>query len=106
MINYDDFSKVEMRVGTILSAEPVEKSEKLLKLEVDFGEEKRQILSGIAKYFTPEDLIGKQTIFVTNLEPRQMMGLESNGMLLATGTEDDIVLFEPNKQVPNGAKLG
>lgn len=106
MINYDDFSKVEMRVGTILSAEPVEKSEKLLKLEVDFGEEKRQILSGIAKYFSPEDLVGKQTVFVTNLEPRQMMGLESNGMLLASGSEDKVVLIQPSEELPNGSTLG
>lgn len=106
MINFDDFSKVEMRVGKILTAELIEGSEKLLKLEVDFGEEKRQVLSGIAKYYSPEDLIGKQTIFVTNLEPRQMMGLESQGMLLASGTEDKIILFEPSEEISNGSKLG
>lgn len=106
MASIDDFKKVEIRVGEILSCEPIEGSEKLLKLEVDFGDEKRQILSGIAKYYAPDDLIGKQTIFVTNLEPRTMMGLESQGMLLASGTEDKVILFEPSEKLPNGSKLG
>ncbi len=106
MINYDDFAKVEMQIGTILSCEPVEKSEKLLKLEVDFGTEKRQILSGIAKYYSPDDLVGKQAAFVTNLESREMMGLESQGMILATGTDEKIVLMQPAEEVPNGSKLG
>lgn len=106
MITIDDLSKVEIKVGEVLTAGPVDGSEKLLKLEVDFGEEKRQILSGIAKYYSPEELVGKKTIFVTNLEPRQMMGLESNGMLLASGTEDSIILLEPNQEIPNGSKLG
>lgn len=106
MIKIDDLEKVEIKVGKILSAENIEGSEKLLKLEVDFGEEKRQILSGIAKYYNPEDLVGKQTIFVTNLEPRQMMGLESAGMLLASGTKDKVVLFEPTEEITPGSRLG
>lgn len=106
MISIDDFAKVELKVGEILECEPIEGSEKLFKLQVDFGEEKRQVLSGIAKWYKSEDLIGKQVVFVTNLEPRQMMGLESQGMILATSTEDDVVLISPSKKVPNGSKLG
>jgi len=84
-ISIDDFAKVEMRIGEILSAEPVEGSEKLLKLKVQFGSEERQVLSGIAKYKKPEELVGKKFAFATNLEPRQMMGLESQAMILAVG---------------------
>lgn len=85
MISIDDFARVEMRVGQIVSAEPVEGSEKLLKLRVSFGAEERQVLSGIAKYKTPDELVGKKFAFATNLEPRQMMGLESQAMILAVG---------------------
>jgi len=86
-ITIDDFKKVEMKVGKILSAEKIEGSDKLLKLMVDFAEpEARQILSGIQKYFPDESvLVGRKCVFVTNLEPRMMMGLESNGMLVAVG---------------------
>ncbi|MBP9719613.1 MAG: methionine--tRNA ligase subunit beta [Candidatus Levybacteria bacterium] len=102
-ISFDDFKKCEMRIGTILVAEPVEGSEKLLRLEVDFGEYKRQILSGIAKWYKPDDLVGKQMPFIVNLEPRQMMGMESQGMLIATDNEDGAVLLFPEKQVPAGS---
>lgn len=104
-IQFDDFAKVEIQIGTILVAEPIEGSEKLLRLEVDFGEFKRQILSGIAKFYKPEELIGKQVPFITNLEPRKMMGLESQGMLLAGDSPDGIFLLQPNKEVPAGTKL-
>lgn len=85
-ISIDDFKKVEIRVGEILSAEPVAGSEKLLRLEVNFGTEKRQVVSGIAKHFPdPQILVGKRCAFATNLAPRTMMGLESQAMLLAAG---------------------
>ena len=84
MITIEDFAKVEMRAGKIVSAEPVEGSEKLLKLSVDFGEEnKRQVISGIAKFIKPEDLVGVMCTFVTNLEPREIMGLRSEAMIMA-----------------------
>lgn len=84
MINIEDFAKVEMRAGKIVSAEPVEGSEKLLKLSVDFNEETpRQVLSGIAKFIKPEDLVGTICTFVTNLEPREIMGLKSEAMIMA-----------------------
>ena len=115
MITFNDFQKVEIKVGTILSAEKVEGSEKLLKLFVDFDEEKpRQVVSGIAKTFPPtsglEKLVGKQFLFVTNLEPRSIMGLESQAMILATHKQkkagEEIVLMKPTKKVSSGSKLG
>jgi len=81
-IVFDDFAKIDLRVGTILSAEKVEKADKLLKLEVDLGFEKRTIVSGIAQHFTPEEITGKQVVVVANLAPRKMRGIESNGMIL------------------------
>src|SRR6185369_2681947 len=95
-----DFKKVEITVGEILSAEPIEGSEKLLKLKVGFGElGERQVLSGIAKFFpNPSELVGKRVPFATNLAPRMMMGLESQAMILATGGEEGnpFSLFETN----------
>lgn len=105
MINIDDFSKVELKVGTILEAGEIEGSEKLLKFKVDLGEEQpRQILSGIKRWYKPKDLVGKQIIIASNLEPRIMMGLESQGMILAVG-DDKPVLLKPSKKVPNGSKV-
>jgi methionyl-tRNA synthetase len=107
MIPYDTFAQVEMKVGKILSAEPIEKSEKLLKLSVDFAEgAPRTILSGIAKYFPAREvLVGKKCMFVTNLEPRAMMGMESQGMILAVSTEDGkFSLLEPQGDIPEGTK--
>lgn len=106
MINYEDFKNVEMRIGRIVEAEKVEKSDKLLKLLVDFGDEKRTIVSGIAEVYTPEDLIEKQVPFVTNLEPRTIFGIESNGMILASHDKDDKpVLLFPDKEVPDGSDI-
>lgn len=88
-ITIDDFKKVEMRVGEVLSAEPVEGSEKLLKLSVSFGEETRQVVSGIAKHVTPQGIVGKKFAFATNLEPRAIMGLQSQAMILAVGGDGE-----------------
>ncbi|HVV15224.1 MAG TPA: hypothetical protein VHD55_02400 [Candidatus Paceibacterota bacterium] len=96
-ISIDDFKKIEIRIGEIKSAEKIEGSDKLLKLKVMFGEEERQVLSGISAYFpNPEDLVGKKCPFVTNLAPRTMMGLESQAMILATGGDGEtpFALFE------------
>lgn len=87
-ITIDDFRKVDLRVARILNCEKVPKSEKLLRIEVQVGEEKRQIIAGISKHYKPEDLVGKDVIVVANLAPAKLMGLESNGMLLAASTED------------------
>lgn len=104
MINIDDFLKVELRIGTVLEAEEVEGSDKLIRQIVDFGDEKRQILSGIKKWYKPAQLVGKQFVYVVNLEPRKMMGLESQGMLLATDTDKPIPL-KPSKKVLSGSKI-
>jgi methionine--tRNA ligase beta chain len=107
-INYDDFKKVEMKVGKILSAEPVDGSDKLYKLSVDFAEgEPRQILSGIAHYFPDNQvLVGKKVAFVTNLEPRPLMGMMSNGMILAVKSEDNLALMEVPDFIREGSILG
>ncbi len=104
MINYDDFKKIELRVAKILAAEKVEGSEKLLKLQIDLGSEQRQLVSGIAKSYAPEDLIGKEIIIVANLEPRQIMGLESQGMLLAADHQSP-VLLSVDKELPPGMEV-
>ncbi|GAA4445920.1 methionine--tRNA ligase [Nibrella saemangeumensis] len=105
-ITYDDFAKMDIRIGTILEAERVPKSDKLLKLKVDDGIEQRQILSGIAKHFAPEDIIGKQVTFLANLAPRKMMGLESQGMILMAEDRDgSLSLLTPDKQVWNGGTV-
>lgn len=105
MISYDDFKKVEMKVGQIISAEKIPDSEKLLKLSVDFGfDAPRQVISGIAKYF-PEGsgLAGKKAMFVTNLEPRMIMGFESQAMILAVGENETFSLLNPVDTTPAGA---
>ena len=107
MISYDDFAKVEIRAGKILSAEKIPDTDKLLKLMVDFAEPApRQIISGISMYFPdPIVLVGKTCMFVANLEPRTIRGFESNGMLFAVSTpEGAFSLLEPNSTVPAGTK--
>lgn len=152
MITIDDFIKVELKVGTIISAEEIEGSDKLLKLKVDFGpkvseqnedpevstekpvgeedevieanegnedsgqarmtdiseedqNDVRQVLSGIKTWYTPEDLIGKQFVFCTNLQPRKMMGMESQAMIMAAEGEDKPIPLTVGTPVPNGAKI-
>jgi len=112
-ISIDDFKKVEIKAGKILSAEPVEGSEKLLKLSVDFAEEApRQVLSGIAKYVKPEDLVGTMCAFVTNLEPREMMGLQSQAMIMAVSgdlpaqTGNYFSLLKLPENIPPGSVVG
>ena len=102
-ISIDDFKKVEIRAGRIVSADRVDGSEKLLKLEVDFGLEHRQVISGSGQHFTPAELMGKRCAFVTNLAHRTIMGLESQAMILATGgDEEPLYLFET--QAPAGSR--
>jgi methionyl-tRNA synthetase len=105
-ISIDDFAKVELRVAQILVAERVPKADKLLRLEIDLGTEKRQILAGIAQHYEPEKLIGRKIVVVANLAPRKMRGLESNGMLLAASLDDGApVLAGFLEEVPLGARL-
>jgi methionine--tRNA ligase beta chain len=112
MITYDDFAKLELKVATILNAERVEGSEKLLKLKVTLGDplgtgvsEERQIIAGIGKSYEPEVLVGKQIIIIANLEPRSLMGLESQGMLLAADSSEGPVILTPSSEVAPGAKI-
>ncbi len=104
MIGIDDFAKVELKTAKILSCEPVKKSDKLLCLQVELGEEKRQIVSGIAEYYKPEDMVGKTVIVVSNLKPAKLRGVESQGMILAADTPDGIqVVFADG--IPSGCKI-
>ena len=103
MISIEDFKKVELKVGRVLSTESVEGSEKLLKLRVQIGEEERQIIAGIAKQYSIEELVGRLIIVAANLEPRMLMGFESQGMALAASDGDTISLLAPDKEVPPGS---
>jgi len=131
-ISFDDFKKVDIRIGKILTAERVEGSDKLIKLSVDFGVEKvqiktmpddvkalsgeedeelkettvpiiRQIIAGIAKFYAPEDLIGKECPFAYNLAPRMLAGLESQGMIMCPSDENGVALLHPNKELTPGS---
>lgn len=103
-VTIDDFSKLDIRVGKVLAAEKMEKSEKLLKLTIDAGIDTRTILSGIAKHYTAEEMIGKQVTFIANLAPRKMMGIESQGMILSAEDKDGkLRLLQPNEVVNPGS---
>ena len=103
-IVFDDFAKIDLKIGTILSAQKVEKADKLLKLEIDLGFEKRTIVSGIALHFAPADIVGKQVTVVTNLAPRKMRGIESNGMILMAEDADGKLKFiNSDEAVENGS---
>ncbi|HET7899154.1 MAG TPA: methionine--tRNA ligase subunit beta, partial [Flavisolibacter sp.] len=105
-IVYDDFDKLDLRIGTVLAAEKVQKADKLLKLEVDLGFEKRVIVSGIAQHFSPEELVNKQVIVVANLAPRKMRGIESQGMILtAEEPGGKLILVNPDSLVQNGSNV-
>lgn len=113
MITIDDFSKVELKVGTVIETEEIKESEKLIKLKVDLGEETpRQILAGVKQWYKAADFVGKQVVVVANLEPRKMMGLESQGMMLAADpdsigadSEDGPIFLTVPKKVPPGTKI-
>jgi methionyl-tRNA synthetase len=105
-IQYDDFAKLDLKIGTITAAEKVEKADKLLKLEVDIGVERRTIVSGIALHFQPEKIIGKQVVIVANLAPRKMRGIESNGMILMAEDADGKLKFiNPDEATANGSSV-
>lgn len=113
MINYDDFSKIEIRIGEVLSVEVVEDADKLLRCMVDVGDidadgnkVPRQILSGIREYFEdPQVLVGKKFPYITNLEPRTIRGFESQGMILAASHERTLALLAPTNDIPAGTKI-
>ena len=107
MIEYEDFAKLDIRVGKVLLAEPVKKSKKLLRVEVDIGEEKpRQLVAGMASYYTPEELVGKYVIVLANLKPTKLCGVESNGMMLAADDCAEIVsALMPDKEIKPGSRI-
>lgn len=106
-IEFDDFQKMDIRVSTILAAEKVAKTKKLLKLTVDTGIDKREIVSGIAEHFTPEELVGQQVLVLVNLAPRELKGILSNGMILmAEDASGKLRLLQPGEATGNGAVVG
>lgn len=110
-ITYDDFSKLDLRVATIVEAELHPNADRLLKLQVDLGSETRQICAGVKAYYDPAELVGRQIVVVANLAPRKIRGEESNGMLVAASAMDgeevaDVVLIAPGKPVPAGSTVG
>jgi len=103
MVTFEEFQKLDIRTGNVLSAEPVPKSNKLLKLLVDIGGETRQIVAGMQQFYKPEELVGRDVVVVTNLAPAKIFGVESNGMILAAG--DSASLLTPLKPVEPGSKI-
>ena len=103
-IGIDDFAKVELRVAEVIACEPIPKAKKLLKLQVDLGYEKRQVVSGIAKFYQPQDLIGKKVVLITNLKPAKLCGVDSFGMILASG-EDDVKVVFLDPAAKNGDRI-
>lgn len=104
LIGIEDFLKLDIRLAKILSAEKVEGSEKLLKLKVSLGEEERTLMAGIAKFYNPEDLVGKKVLILANLKPRKIFGVESQGMVLALSDGENLSLIIPDRDVKEGAK--
>lgn len=107
VITYDDFVKLDLRVGTVVSAEPHPNADKLILMRVDLGREQRQIIAGLRAYYDPGALVGKQIIVVANLTPRMMRGLESQGMLLAASSEDhsEVIFLTPERPIAAGSKV-
>ena len=104
-IEFDDFSKLDLRVALVRAASKVPKTDKLLQLEVDLGFEKRTIVSGIAEQYKPQDLIGKNIVIIANLKPAKIRGIESRGMLLTSENEGQLSLLTVMKDIPAGSKI-
>ena len=105
MINIEEFRKIELRIGVVKTAEAHPKADRLLVLKVDLGEEERQIVAGIRAHYQPEELVGKQVVIVSNLEPAVLRGIESQGMLLAASDGERIVVLSPEKAIGAGSKV-
>lgn len=103
MITFDDFKKIDLRVGEIIEVDEIEKADKLYKIKVDLGNEKRQVLAGIKKFYEIDELEGKKVVVVVNLESKEMFGFESQGMILATGEEAR--LLTTDGEAENGSKV-
>ena len=105
MISFEDFKKLDLRVARIEEADRIDGSDKLIKLKIDTGESERQLVAGVGRKYGPEELVGRLIIIVANLEPRMIMGLESQGMLLAADSEEGPILLMPDREVPPGAVI-
>jgi methionine--tRNA ligase beta chain len=106
MITFEDFKKLDLRIAIVEGAKRIDGSDKLIKLTIDAGEGERQIIAGVGKYYSPEELVGRRIVIVANLEPRKLMGLESQGMLLAAESKEfGPVLLMPDKDIPAGSKI-
>jgi len=104
-ITIDDFAKIDLKVAKVLECEKVEGSDKLLQLQLEVGKEIRQVVSGIANYYKPEDLVGKYVVLVANLKPVKLRGVESNGMILAADNGEDVVVVTPLSEISSGSKV-
>ena len=104
-IAIDDFAKIELKVATITAAEPHPNADKLLVLQIDLGTEQRQICAGIRSHYTPEELVGKQIVVVANLATAKLRGMESQGMLLAASSGDQVIVLTPDKPALPGSKV-
>lgn len=105
-INFNQFEKVDLRLAEVLEASPLDGSDKLVKLIVNLGNENRQILAGIGKFYKSEELVGKKIVIVANLEPRMLLGQESQGMVLAAHSDQDLSVLIVEKDIPSGIKIG
>jgi methionyl-tRNA synthetase len=105
IIDISEFAKLDLRIGKIENTEKVEGSKKLIKLEVDIGNEVRQVVAGIAEEYNPEDLIGELVPVLVNLKPAKLMGVESRGMILAVDVNGRPILLHPDKEVPAGSRV-
>ena len=104
-ITIDDFAKIDLRVAKVLECEKIKGSSKLLRLQLEVGSEKRQVVSGISEYYSPEELIGKYVVLVANLKPVKLCGVESNGMILAADDGKDVVVVTPLSEIPSGSQV-
>lgn len=104
-VSFQEFKKIVMRVGTVVEAEEIPKSRNLIKLKVNFGDVVKQAIAGLKNYYKPEELVGRQFVFVTNLKPAKFMGEVSEAMILAAVGEGEVVLIQPEKRVKNGLRV-
>lgn len=105
MISIDDFRALDLRIGTVTSAEPHPNADRLMVLKVDLGSEERQLVAGVRGHYSPEELTGRQLVVVANLKPAKLRGIESQGMILAASSDDQLVILTPEQRVTPGAKV-
>ena len=105
-ISFDEFQKLDLRIGKIIEANQIPGSRNLIRMIVDFGEEKRQAVAGLLQWYKPEDLVGKKCVFILNLQKRMMMGVESQGMIFAADDgQGNVVVLQPEKDIAEGSKI-